>query len=320
MTTIFDEIRDGAAEVAEMATDISLESGAITEYAQKLARSNLEEPTLDPDYHYLGHGEATVAYLVMLDTVNFGSGYFPWVQPREGVTDYHMIADALREHFDKHGPPDPADLADIDTDSCARVFDQEIEHDARRKLMASFGTAWRELGSHLQSEWDGSYTALVDAADGSAARLVELLSEMSLFRDVVLYRNVEIPFYNRAQRLASQLQIAFDGQNWGAFDDIDQLTAFADNTIPHVLRLDGVLSYSEPLAEQVDSRRGLEPASTREIEIRACAVHAVERIVDALDEQDVTATARQVHETLWRRGQQDRYRVRPAHLTRSVFY
>lgn len=321
--TIFDQIRHACAEVADMADDVAIRADGVEELADELADEHggaFEEPALEPEYHYLGHGEGTVAYILALDTINFGSGYFPWAQPREGLTGYHMVADALREYFQKHGPPDPADLAEVDTEACARIFEQEIEHDARRRMMASFATAWRELGSHLEQVWDGSYTALVEAADGSAARLVDLLSSMSLFQDVVMYRNVEVPLFKRAQITASDLHIAFDGRKWGHFEDIDQLTAFADNMIPHVLRLDGVLGYSEELADHVDSRRLLDAATPKEIEIRACSVHAVERLVEALRARHVAVTPRQLDNVLWRRGQQDHYRVRPTHLTQTVFY
>jgi hypothetical protein len=185
--------------------------------------------------------------------------------------------------------------------------------------MTSYSTAWNELGEHLVDEWDGSYTALLEAAD-SAERLVELLGEMSLFRDVVMYRNIEVPFYKRAQLAASDIYTAFNGQAPGAFDDVDSLTAFADNQLPHVLRMDGVLEYSKPLAEHVDGRKFLQAGTSREIEIRAATVQAVERLVDALQDKGAEVTPREVDNVLWHRGQQDRFRVRPAHLTQTVFY
>ena len=47
-----------------------------------------------------------------------------------------------------------------------------------------------------------------------------------------------------------------------SFPDVDGLTVFADNLIPHVLRLDGALVYASELAELVDSGREL-PAAGR---------------------------------------------------------
>jgi hypothetical protein len=324
--SLFDDIRDATARVTDAADDVQIREDAFDGYAETLIEEHAgadpeawPPPRLAPDHHLLGEGDRTVAYLLMLETINFGSGYFPWVQPRDGLTGYAMVADALREYIETHGVPDPSDLAEVDTDSVARVFDQEIEHDSRRKLMTSYSTAWNELGEHLVDEWDGSYTALLEAAD-SAERLVELLGEMSLFRDVVMYRNIEVPFYKRAQLAASDIYTAFNGQAPGAFDDVDSLTAFADNQLPHVLRMDGVLEYSKPLAEHVDGRKFLQAGTSREIEIRAATVRAVERLVDALQDKGAEVTPREVDNVLWHRGQQDRFRVRPAHLTQTVFY
>ena len=57
-------------------------------------------------------------------------------------------------------------------------------------------------------------------------------------------------FYKRAQITANDLQLA----GVADFADIDRLTIFADNLVPHVLRVDGVLRYSDELARA--DRRG----------------------------------------------------------------
>ena len=65
-----------------------------------------------------------------------------------------------------------------------------------------------------------------------------------------------------------------------------------------MLRLDGVLEFDERLV--APDRRGLllEHDSPEEVEIRACALHAVELLVAA--HGDTTATA--VDNVLWNRG------------------
>ena len=76
-------------------------------------------------------------------------------------------------------------------------------------------------------------------------------------------------FYKRAQITGSDLELA----GVASFGDIDRLTIFADNLVPHVLRCDGVLVYDERLAAHIDAGRRLRPGP-QEREIRACAVHA----------------------------------------------
>jgi hypothetical protein len=317
---IFDRIRDATARVAELADQVTIDEDRLETYADELPAGEIEVPERDEELHYFGHGEATVAYIVTLDTINFGSGYFPWTQPRDGYTDYGMVARSLTDRFERHGPFDPEELTELAAEDCGELFAQEIQHDARRKLMASYAHTLGELGEYLLEEFDGSYTALVESADHSAAELVALLTDIPSFRDEVVYQNIDVPFYKRAQIMVSDLDLAFDGDEWGDFEDVDQLTLFADNRVPHVLRLDGLLEYSDELAERVDGRQMLPAGSPAEIEIRACALQAVERLVDALADRDHEVTARLVDNYLWHRGQQDRYRVRPAHLTQSVYY
>ena len=48
----------------------------------------------------------------------------------------------------------------------------------------------------------------------------------------------------RAQIAVSDLNLAFGGERWGDFQDVDQCTVFADNVLPNVLRVDGVLRYA----------------------------------------------------------------------------
>jgi hypothetical protein len=99
------------------------------------------------------------------------------------------------------------------------------------------------------------------------------------------------------------------------FPDIDRLTIFADNLVPHVLRVDGVLEYEPALAAAVDAREPLEVGGPFEREIRACAVHACELLAARAG-----VPPRTLDNWLWNRGFEPRYAERPAHLTRTVFY
>jgi hypothetical protein len=79
----------------------------------------------------------------------------------------------------------------------------------------------------------------------------------------------DVGYFKRAQIVPSDLALA------GVADvrDLHELTIFADNLVPHVLRCEGVLVYAAPLAAHVDAGKALPPGPW-EREIRACAVHA----------------------------------------------
>jgi hypothetical protein len=175
-----------------------------------------------------------------------------------------------------------------------------LGQEERNALMALYARALNELGEFL-----GERSALdvVAEAGGSAERLAESLAAgMPLFDDR--------GFYKRAQIVPNDFALA----GLAEFDDLDRLTIFADNLVPHVLRVDGVLRYDPELAAHID-REELLPRGEQEEEIRACAVHAGELIAARLG-----VPPRVLDTWLWNRGQEARYKALPRHRTRTVFY
>ena len=117
-------------------------------------------------------------------------------------------------------------------------------------------------------------------------------------------------FWKRAQIVPNDLTLAGVAE----FEDLDRLTIFADNLVPHVLRVDGVLVYDPELAARIDAGELLAPGGD-EREIRACAVHACELIAAELG-----VPPRVLDIWLWNRGQEPRYKALPRHRCRTVFY
>jgi hypothetical protein len=188
------------------------------------------------------------------------------------------------------------------------------------ELMSLFSRALNDLGEFLLRRFDGEPTGAIVAADRSAARLAEILIEMPLYRDVSRYADFEVPFYKRAQLTSADLAAVFDGEGYGAFDDLDQLTIFADNLVPHVLRREGVLVYAPALAARIDAGVLLEAGSPEEVEIRAAAVHAVEGCLSLMRKSGAKLTARQLDTVLWTRGQLPAMKAHPRHRARTTNY
>lgn len=136
------------------------------------------------------------------------------------------------------------------------------------------------------------------ALPGSAEELAGALCEMSFFRDP--------GFYKRAQITANDLVLAAVAD----FPDVDRLTIFADDTVPAVLRDDGVLVYDDELAGLVDRGVELAHGSRMETEIRACAVHACEQLAARAG-----VPPRMLDNWLWNRGARGR-----RHRTRTTAY
>lgn len=315
---MFAEIRLACAEVAARADFVSINEDALHPYAAALPVDL--RASYDTDHHFLGEPEATLSYVVTLDAVNFGSGFFPYLNKRPGLSGYFTVACCLKEHFERFGFLKAAELRDLTLQACAAIFEQRLENRVQAELIALFKQALNDLGWWLERRFGGSFVSLADAAQGSAETLATLLSEMPFFQDVSVYKGRRVPLYKRAQITASDLALAFDGKGFGAFDDLDALTMFADNLVPHVLHLDGILSYEPSLAEHIGRGDLLEPDSPPEVELRAVALHAVERLVDTLNRQGKIVSAQQLDIALWNWGQDPRYRTQLRHRTRTVFY
>ncbi|MGC1342862.1 MAG: queuosine salvage family protein [Candidatus Binataceae bacterium] len=315
---LFDEIRSACRDVAEGATFLRIDRTKLPDYARSLGSA--ERPNLDPSAHFLGHGERTLASILILDTINFGSGWFPELRKRTGKSGSVTLASWLREGFAAGQDFSASKLAEISARDCARIFDQDLRVPSIAELMEKFADALNQLGHLVVEQFHGNYAALVESANESAESLVAILRTMPFFEDVETWRGRRVPFYKRAQLTTAKLALAFDHSGWGKFRDLDKLTIFADNLVAHV-RVDGVLLYGQDLAARIDREELIAAGSAEEVEIRACALHAVELIAGELRKTGRGATAMDLDNVLWNRGQSSHYKsAKPRHRTRTVFY
>ncbi len=315
----FQKIRSGCEAVVDRARWVRIDAHALEAFASEMS-GGPPPPQINPAHHYVGEPDATVAFILCLDAINFGSGYFPYLAKRPGLSGYFTVATSLKELWEDKGALDAKQLAGLSAADCARIIGQEIAVPEVAELMGLFARALNDMGHFLSEHFDGDPTGPITAADGSAARLAELLAEMPLYRDVSHYDGLEVPFFKRAQLTSADLAAVFDGKGYGEFRDLDQLTIFADNLVPHVLRRLGVLVYEPELAKRIDGEQRLEAGSQQEIEIRAAAVHAVERCVGLLRDAGIDATAQQLDYALWTRGQSPEMKAHPRHRARSTYY
>jgi Potential Queuosine, Q, salvage protein family len=286
-----DQVREGCRSIAESARFVSIDLDRLV----KLDPG--PPPELDADRHYLeGTPEDVADYMLALDTINFGSGWFPTLRKRPGCSGYFTVAASLADRWRSVGPWSPDELRALTGTEVASVLGQEPDHE----LMALYAEALRDLGRFLR---DRRALDVVAEAGGSAERLASVLAAGMPFFD-------DRGFWKRAQITPNDLELAGVAE----FSDLDRLTIFADNLVPHVLRVDGVLRYDPALAARVDAGELLAPGE-EEREIRGCAVHACELLTERLG-----MPARMLDTALWNRGQAPRYKSVPRHRTRTVYY
>jgi len=308
MSDVVGEIRSACARVAQLARHVTIIEDAVGAYAASLPLG-ARPPAPDPRTHVLtGTREQLAAFWLTLDAINFGSGWFPTLRKRDRRSGYFTIAAGLHERFESRGPWTAAQLARIDAAEIAAALRQDAGHE----LMGLFACSLRDLGGHVGEQFGGRFEGLVDAAAGSAVALAAQLAAWQSFADQSNFGGLSVPFLKRAQIAAADLARA----GVAAFDDLQRLTMFADNLVPHVLRLDGVLRFEPELAARIEREELIAHGSPEEIEIRASALHAVELIAAARP----GSCAADIDLVLWTRGGQARYKSSPRHRSRCTAY
>jgi hypothetical protein len=318
MDSLFTQIRNRCAEVAAVARWVSIDPAAIERCARTLA-PHIAPLAHTAEHHLLGRGDDTLAFFVILDTINFGSGYSPCLA-KDGASGYFTVAQRLTRHCETHGIPAAAELMRWTAQDCARIFGQDSANPHAQELMWLFALALNALGAWVRDRHGGDFLGFLRGAR-SAEEAVEALAVMPFFRDVAAYGDRAVPFLKRAQILLHDLAIAAPGHPLLGFADLAELTIFADNIVPFVLRADGVLRCDDWLDRRIQNGELIGSGAPEEIELRACALHAAELVRDALARTGRSVTAREIDQALWTRGQEIRGRVatRP-HLTRCTFY
>jgi putative queuosine salvage protein len=289
--SLADDVRATCREIASNARHVRIDTERLSAVDPGPA------PELDAERHYLeGTPEDVADHMLVLDSINFGSGWFPTLRKRPGMSGYFTVASSLADFWRSSGGWSVAELPALRAEDVAAVLGQDPGHD----LMGLYAEALRDLGRFLGAR---RTLDLVADAGGSAERLASLLAEGMPFFD-------DVGFWKRAQIAANDLALAGVAE----FHDLDRLTIFADNLVPHVLRVDRVLVYEPELAARIDAGELLPPGG-EEREIRGCAVHACELLSERLG-----MPARQIDTALWTKGQAPRYKGVPRHRTRTVFY
>ena len=172
----------------------------------------------------------------------------------------------------------------------------------------------REIGSGLQAHFHGSAFEMVQSSNNSAEALVHAVTaHFPAFRDEAIYQGGQVAFYKRAQIFTADVAGALP--KFFKFDDIEQLTMFADYRIPQLLRDKQVLEYAPDLAKAVDSEQEIDPGCAWESEIRGCTIYAVSALASLVNIPDY-----KLDWLLWQMGESTQAEMKPHHRVRTMYY
>jgi Potential Queuosine, Q, salvage protein family len=301
-----DEVRAACAWVAERARAVRIDQEAVEEYAASLPRPEPgSEPGSEP-VPFAEDPETAAAFAICMNAINFGSGWWPTIRKRPGHSGYATMAAGVADRFASTGPWTVEELQAMEAAAIAEVVGQDPEH----PLMPQFAAALRDVGSHVGEDHQSRFLGPAETA-ASIPALAETFAAWNSFADVSSYNGRKVPFYKRAQLAAADLHRA----GVASLPGLDRLTAFADNLVPHVLRVDGILHLDSDLTARIEAEDLLEHGSPEEVELRACAVHAIELLAAASP-----ITPAELDSALWNRGRAPRYKSLPRPRSRNTAY
>ncbi|KAK9678476.1 hypothetical protein RND81_11G214000 [Saponaria officinalis] len=305
-----EEVRRTAAWVASHSSHVFVNSSGIEKVVEDIKG---EIPKVEWDFegiHYFDGGPLSVQYLLVLDSLNFC--FWP-----DEELNYDHLALGLKRAVEH-------DKSALDADRLQKYTGPELQamlkwprplplEDERVRLL-------HEVGRELERNFEGKASKLVESCGKSAAKLVELVTRhFPGFRDNTVYKGHQIFLYKRAQIFVADLWGAFKGQGYGELNDIGSITIFADYIVPAVLRRLGVLNYSSALANIVESNTEIGSGTEEEVELRACSIHAVEKIRELIQlKSGKKVLSVELDLWLWSYGVQ--LEALPHHRTLSIYY
>ena len=325
--------RDVLAATAHVTIDVEA-------VARAVATMDLDAPppAWDDTLHWRGDHDATVAWVFVLDALNFcfwspGPNATPRWRVRyagRSYDGYWALVAALRRAMDDGTPlTDPGWLAEVSTAAIADLLRPDVDGTStvipllseRRTNLRELGRVWLRWREDGRSRDHHPAAAMVASAGGSAAALVRLLTdELPSFADVATWADWPVPFHKRAQILVADLAGTFDHAGPGAFRDMDGLTAFADYKVPQVLRRFGILRYDDIVSGMIARYQQIPPGSPAEIGIRAGTVWGCELVRQTILATGRPCTAVEVDWRLWSAGQDLPADAEPYHRTPTIFY
>lgn len=305
-----DEVRATAAWVASRSSHVKVD---ILELEKVVDNIQGSIPKIEWDFegiHYFDNGPLTIQYLFVLDALNFC--FWP-----DEELNYDNLALGLKEALQN-------DNSALDADRLQNYTGPELRKLLKwPRALPLEGERVRllhEVGLELERSFGGEAANIVKSCGKSAVTLVALITRhFPGFRDHSLYKGHQVFLYKRAQIFAADLWGAFKGKGYGNFYDISSITIFADYIVPAVLRNLGVLKYSSALSDTIDSKKEIGSGTEEEVEIRACTIHAVEKMRERIETKfGKKVLSIDLDLWLWSFGVQDQSLQH--HRTLSIYY
>eukprot|EP00667_Euglena_gracilis_P013812 EG_transcript_14284 len=314
-------IRESCRWVAQHARAVQINDAAVAEFAstfQPSAAGGQQRPHEITDVRRRVNWVCTVAQLA------FGSGYRRLLQThcRRGASDTMMRGTLAM--VAAGCPFDAVSLASVDLQLVGEKFGLSAPEllPLAKKVVSSLTETATILQNLGYQDWYTFLEGTLSKTPSCSVLVAALVAHFPTFQDSALYEGRQVHLYKKAQAMVVLLHRLCGSDPelpHLRFVDLHQVTILADNVVPAMMAADGVLVLSPALKARVDKGELLPHGCPEEVELRACAVEAGERIVA----RAAAAALRcmDVDYALWLRGKEGRFRAMERHATQDTeFY
>ncbi|CAG2165674.1 unnamed protein product [Oppiella nova] len=270
--------------------------------------------------------QTTIDWIFVVDSLNFSF----WANTDqdytiEGHTGYWALCAAINRAIKKGIPiTDPQFYSQVSEPEFREIF--STDNGIEIPLLLKRLEVLRESGRVLIEKFGSSFLNCIQESDSKATNLLKLIvNNFSSFRDQTIYRGQRVSFYKRAQILIADIWAAFEGNGFADFQDIDELTMFADYRVPQVLVYFDAIEYSQQLNDILkDENHLFKSGDEYEVEIRAAsivAVHRITQLIKTMNNSSINSVIIDFY--LWdyrRENSQPIDEKTPFHRVRDIFY
>lgn len=319
--TVKDKILDSIREVIDHSKYVSTDPEAIQALARKMKDADI--PRWNNELQLLSNDEETVQYYFFLDSIQGctwpekGKERWHYKIDQNWVKGYYGFSYAIKQAVLRDKKYFDADfLSQISFEDFAGIFKGKGE----LQLLPQRHEALKQNFAILKEKYGGQAANLVKGANGDVNNLVfQITGEFASFNDKAVYEDREVYFWKRAQIFANDIHFALNGRGLGRFDNMGDLTIFADYKLPQLLLEERVLTYNDELLQKLKNEEILPASSPEEVEIRAHTIHASELLAGELQKLGREITSQQLDWILWNLSQNVEFQM-PHHRTPTIFY
>jgi len=300
----------------------------LEETAKRLANEELKIPNWNMPTLLEGKTNEVIDFFFLGNTINFA--YVDFKTKEKFAVEYQgktwigamAMWACLKKAYETEFPYllEGGFLQDISVWEFEDIFKGSIRIPLFEERLAIF----REVGEVLCNQYDGYFHNLVEESnqrlfDNGKGIVERLTKDFPSFDDSAQYEDRIVRFDKRAQLAPGTLYGRFRNQGEFVVQDIDELTVFADYSVPKTLRGLEILVYEKSLAEKVDNQILIPKHSLEELEIRASTIHASQMLIDRINEikGQKAVNALHIDYKLW---WESRNFSAPHHLTYTTDY